>query len=257
MWGILSLTFFRWILSNSIKASVLIALVLIIKFLLKDKISARIHYLLWLIVILRLVLPWTPESSFSLYNLLQDDNKKLPIISQIIDKPLPLIQNKIVAGKAMASIVPATSVDVSRDFLANEIAKQDYTPKSWTIEKGIIACWFLGVLTLTILSLVRNRVFAKCLDAKLITEDEIILAFNYIKHKLRVRSEIPLVETTKVTSPSLFGVFRPMLLLPKHVQDKLTIEQLRYVFAHELGHFKRKDIFVNWVIHNPSNITLV
>lgn len=63
------LRLFDWIWQTSARVSVLIILILLIKAVLNKKISAQLHYLLWSMVITGLLLPWTPQSSLSLYNL--------------------------------------------------------------------------------------------------------------------------------------------------------------------------------------------
>jgi len=41
--------------------------------------------------------------------------------------------------------------------------------------------------------------------------------------------------------PGIFGIFRPVLLLPEGIADRLTPEQLQSILAHELCHVKRRD----------------
>ena len=44
--------------------------------------------------------------------------------------------------------------------------------------------------------------------------------------------------------PGIFGVFRPVLLLPEGITERLTPEQWKAVIAHELCHVRRRDNFV-------------
>ena len=99
------------------------------------------------------------------------------------------------------------------------------------------------------LTVFRNRAFSKKLDAKLITDKGLISALEEMKARLKVRTHIPLVQTSNVTTPSLYGIFRPKLLMPEKVQEKLSLNQMTYVFAHELCHLKSKDVLVNWLIN--------
>lgn len=62
------LSLFGWVLRGSFMASILIVLVLILQFLFKNKLEVRWKYLLWVPVAIRLLMPWAPESSLSLYN---------------------------------------------------------------------------------------------------------------------------------------------------------------------------------------------
>src|SRR5690606_8304483 len=59
---------FQTVLTTTLYVTVLIGFIFLAKWLLKDRLNVRWHYLLWLLVVVRLILPWTPESSFSLYN---------------------------------------------------------------------------------------------------------------------------------------------------------------------------------------------
>lgn len=57
------------ILSLSAMASVLALLILATRFLIKNRLKPTWTYLLWIPLIVRLAVPWTPESAFSIFNL--------------------------------------------------------------------------------------------------------------------------------------------------------------------------------------------
>jgi len=52
---------------------------------------------------------------------------------------------------------------------------------------------------------------------------------------------IPVLLTDTSIEPGVFGVFRPVLLLPTGIADRLSPDQLRAVVAHELVHVRRRD----------------
>jgi bla regulator protein BlaR1 len=54
-------------------------------------------------------------------------------------------------------------------------------------------------------------------------------------HRIRIMSSPALIE------PGIFGIFRPVLLLPEGIADRLTPAQLQSILAHELCHVKRRD----------------
>jgi bla regulator protein BlaR1 len=60
---------FDWVLWTSAKVSVLIIFLLFIKYLFRNKLGATVNYLLWSVVIAGLLLPLTPSSPLSIYNL--------------------------------------------------------------------------------------------------------------------------------------------------------------------------------------------
>ncbi len=61
--------FFQWLLRATLQGSLLVCLILAIKLTLWDKLPARWHYCLWLVLLVRLSLPWAPQSRLSIYNL--------------------------------------------------------------------------------------------------------------------------------------------------------------------------------------------
>ena len=58
-----------------------------------------------------------------------------------------------------------------------------------------------------------------------------------------LRLEIPIRAISSPTSlePGVFGVLRPVLLLPESIFDRLTPPQVEAIFAHELCHVRHRD----------------
>src|ERR1019366_7255218 len=54
-------------------------------------------------------------------------------------------------------------------------------------------------------------------------------------------SPVPIVASGDSLEPGVFGIFRPVLLLPENIADKLTPSQLDAVIAHETFHVHRRD----------------
>ena len=67
------------------------------------------------------------------------------------------------------------------------------------------------------------------------------------KKRLGVRAEIPLVVQEYLPTPALFGLFRPQILLPEYCRD-MGDESLSFILLHELSHYKRKDMLLNYLL---------
>jgi len=52
---------------------------------------------------------------------------------------------------------------------------------------------------------------------------------------------IPVFSVPALVEPAVFGIFRPILLLPESIGDALSPEQLNAIIAHELCHIRRRD----------------
>lgn len=58
------------------------------------------------------------------------------------------------------------------------------------------------------------------------------------------RTGLRAVETSIVTGPALVGIWRPQLLVPPGLIDRLTTDELRFVVLHEVAHARRLDVLV-------------
>jgi uncharacterized protein (TIGR03435 family) len=52
---------------------------------------------------------------------------------------------------------------------------------------------------------------------------------------------IPVLSSASILEPGVFGVFRPVLLLPDGIGDRLAPPELQAILAHELCHVRRRD----------------
>ncbi|MED5018739.1 M56 family metallopeptidase [Paenibacillus chibensis] len=59
---------FRWFIAATLTASLAAIVVIFVQHLLRRRIGARLRYALWLIVLVRLVVPVFPHSPVSLFN---------------------------------------------------------------------------------------------------------------------------------------------------------------------------------------------
>ncbi|HNU50213.1 MAG TPA: M56 family metallopeptidase [Verrucomicrobiota bacterium] len=61
-------------------------------------------------------------------------------------------------------------------------------------------------------------------------------------------ARLPVVKLSKhVGGPIALGTFAPTILLPVDTERRLTEGELTVVMAHELAHFRRGDLWVNWL----------
>jgi uncharacterized protein (TIGR03435 family) len=54
-------------------------------------------------------------------------------------------------------------------------------------------------------------------------------------------SHVRTMSSSALLEPAVFGVFKPVLLLPDGIADRMTADQLKAVLAHELCHERRRD----------------
>jgi bla regulator protein BlaR1 len=64
-----------------------------------------------------------------------------------------------------------------------------------------------------------------------------------VRRAARLDIDVPIEvrATTEPIEPGVFGIFRPVLLVPARIAGELTGAQLRAILAHELCHVRRRD----------------
>ncbi|MCW1238513.1 M56 family metallopeptidase [Bacillus pretiosus] len=249
--------FFDWMIETSIMASILVGLILCIKVLFRNKLTPRWQYMLWIILIIRLVLPWSPDSSYSIYSILTYKNDDAFISSQ---NPVAnfLTQERIQELKDIDDTKVLTKEDTyttssTKTVQANKTQtgineKQDDKPiPFYTI---CIYIWLTGVILLSVATFIMNRRLLLYIKKQpVITDEKIGQIFERCKQSMSIQRNIPLFVSGKVSSPTVFGFIRPKLLLSTVHMKILDEQQLRYIFHHELAHIKRRDVGVNWLMH--------
>jgi len=74
-----------------------------------------------------------------------------------------------------------------------------------------------------------------------------IVLWRRVKVVLRAASSltpdapIPVLSSSSPIEPGVFGIFRPVLLIPEGIATRLSPEQFRAILTHELCHVRRRD----------------
>lgn len=225
---------FSLILSTTAMASALVLLILIAKWLLKDKLKPRWAYLLWMLLMFRLLLPWTPESSFSMFNWIPLD-KHEAIMS---NNRLVLENNE----KTTAFPVEPTSV-------IETVPQPAPAATRFPLMQIASVIWLAGtVLMLGFMVSANVRFASKLKNEPHMQDPRIFYIFENAKREMSIRRKIALLQTNRVASPTLLGMFQPKLLIPESAILTLSSAEFRFVFLHELSHVKRSDIAINWIM---------
>jgi beta-lactamase regulating signal transducer with metallopeptidase domain len=64
-------------------------------------------------------------------------------------------------------------------------------------------------------------------------------------HEMGIKQRVRLKLSATAGSPAVCGLWRPVILIPQELADKLSALQLRAVLLHELAHIKRNDVWVH------------
>ncbi|MDF9664023.1 MULTISPECIES: M56 family metallopeptidase [Bacillus] len=249
--------FFDWMIETSIMASILVGLILCIKVLFRNKLTPRWQYMLWIILIIRLVLPWSPDSSYSIYSVLtykKDDafiSSRNPVANFLTKERMQELKDvddtKVLTKEDTYTSNSTKTAQANKTQTGMNEKQDDETIPFYTI---CMYFWLTGVILLSVATFIMNRRLLLYIKKQpVITDEKIVQIFEKCKQSMSIQRNIPLFVSGKVSSPTVFGFIRPKLLLSTVHIKILDEQQLRYIFYHELAHIKRRDVGVNWLMH--------
>lgn len=226
------------LIEASWQSALIILLILLIRPLLGMRVPARWRYLLWMLVIVRLLVPAfvLPPSPASLQNIAVVDRpfEQLNLTFNSADDFKPMPQS--LEEQAPANLA-ATSPAVSVPIVLPKPAVKSYSwwriaAIVWVSGAVLVALWILSETLLLLRQLRRDSQPADAAIQSVWVE---------CCAKASLRRPLSMIATRCVESPALLGLFRPVLLIPKYAMQTFSTDDWRHVFMHELAHHKRRD----------------
>ncbi|HEE9033803.1 M56 family metallopeptidase [Bacillus cereus] len=238
--------FFDWLIETSLMASILVGFILCIKVLFRNKLTPRWQYMLWIVLMIRLLLPWSPDSSYSIYSLLSYSSS----VSEVIPKNMPATENIVNIESDRKVELESNSKMVTKTS-EPEVKVSSEKQTTFSLYKIALYVWLAGVIILAAITFLTNRrLYSYIKKQPDITDEQAITVFNRCKQSMKMKKEVSLRLAGKIASPTVFSFFRPKVLLSKKHMKILNEQQLQYVFYHELAHIKRNDVAVNWIMYS-------
>ena len=103
---------------------------------------------------------------------------------------------------------------------------------------GVVLGWVLG-------QMFRLRRFTR--EGRTLGHDGLWHAWSDLAVRMGVRRLPRLLIVPGACSPMAVAVFRPTILLPSRVVERLSVAEVEAILGHELAHIRRGDLWVNWV----------
>lgn len=227
---------FAFVLKASLYGAAVGICILLMRTLLRNKLDARWQYLLWLVLLLKLVIPFGPQSAVSLFNAVP------PINSLSIAAPSTITAQQTPAQDPIGPAIPAVQEDKNiPTFPAVEAAAfsiKELLPYLWAAGAGGMLLWlFFSYMLL-------NRRLQKGTRP---IPDRVLQLLERCKEKMGIKGHITAVLQQEISMPSLFGAVKPQILLSAKSVE-LEDKALEYILLHELAHYKRRDIWINYLL---------
>jgi len=217
------------------QSALLVALLLAVDFLLGRRLRSAMRYALWLLVLVKLLLPPSlllpTGAGFWLGRWWAEPVRTAPATTT----PTP----RLTVTTAEASPVP----DPEWIALPPPIAQ---APATLTRDACLLLAWISGALLLAAGFGIRNRPVRRLARRAADAPEDLQAQVREAANALRLR-RIPKLRLSAANhSPAVCGFLRPVILLPAELAGRLTPDALRLVLLHELAHLKRGDLWVTW-----------
>ena len=217
--------FFDWLLTASLRASVLTLGVWLVQSMLQRHLSPRWRYALWLPVLVVLLMPVLPESRWSAASVFTFDAPAMDM------PPVSVVEN------AASVSMPAPSV------LPVEHAR----PMNWPRVR--VVTWAVGALLMLLTGMVSfTRTLTRARRSREAISDELATRIDEVTQEVGLRQKPRLLMSPRIQSPAVTGLLRPLLLLPPGFDRDFTAEEKRLILHHEFMHLKRGDLPLNTLL---------
>ncbi len=211
------------LIEMSVSGAAMILFTVVIRALLLHKLPKRTFPFLWIVVLVRLLVPYSLPSTFSAYSLLTQANTALNAAENNTAPPI----SGLLPGNTATPSVPSAPSAPSAPAAA--VSSAEPRTLIWLI--GGLAC--LAFFTVSYVKCLRK--FRESLP---VDDNEYInqwLSGHRLFRKISVRS------SDRILSPLTYGIFHPVILLPKKLAHGEP-DDLRFVLSHEYVHIRRFDM---------------
>ncbi len=203
------------LLQMSFSGAAFITAVVIIRAVAINKLPKKTFLVLWELVMLRLLIPFSIPSMFSIYTLVTHSISSTTLPEAGTDYNIPTMQGLFVTTQG----VEQPPVDISSSV------------SMWFV------VWCAGIIIITLFFVIS---YWRCLiefRTALPVHNHYVekwLAERPLKRPILVR------QSDRISAPLTYGIFRPVILMPKKTDWK-NEKQLQYVLSHEYVHIYRYD----------------
>lgn len=209
--------------------SIMIAVVLLLRVLLKNKLPRFVFPKLWGLALIRLLVPFSLSSPIS---------APVPELNFMLTEATTSAVSQNIAEAGTATDAAATVVSNANAVEYGIVSDNGFPVFNWAILIIVIYCMGIAV-TAGILCYQKVRYSKKLNDSLLVEHNEII---NRILRDMGF-GHVLIFTNDHIASPLVSGILNPRIYLPSGMVFQ-NAQLLRHILTHEAMHIKRKD---NWI----------
>ena len=228
------------VISLSFSGSILAILMFGMKVFFRNRVSKRWQYYLWLIVVLRLLLPFSPRTSFvgTMFSKM-DGIIAQSTLTGAMNQDSTIVQPKVDDdGVDYELMYDKDSLGFSV-FWSSDILKFGLE-NMWYV-------WFMVAGFMLVRKVTIYQSFVRYVKAgKTEVSDPVLLnRMVQIAENAGIKRQVELYTNNLLSSPLLIGLGHPCIVLPT---TDLEEDAFEYTILHEMTHYKHGDMFYKWLV---------
>ena len=246
---------FLTVVKMSITASIVAIIVILLRQLIGRKLPRTFSYALWAIVLIRLLIPFSIQSDFSLFNIMKSpvnaidsaiENAKL--LERSTSQEVVPVENKVRdnTGNINNQQDRADKKNIENNdnvLISNHEAKtlKDKVSFSGKTEPVfIMSCIWISVFLILLAFCIYAylKIIGRFKTAVLFSDNG-LLAESL--NKLKLKRKVNIYITDGIDTPVVSGIANVRIIIPAFLTDDCYKKELQYVITHELVHIKRYD----------------
>ncbi len=218
----------QWMGNMFWQVSLLIILITALDMVIRKWAWPQVRYALWALVFIKLII--SPEW-------------QMP--TSIVSWIQPQVEEQISFKVDMSDKIEESSVNF---VPPDEDIIIPFTTEQMSWKSFALMTWLSGMFVFAFMLLRKMFKFRKMYRVD--ENSDIPDWFNELIAKtaarLRLKNIPSVIFSEDAKSPAVYGVLKPVLLLPDGYLEQLSREQAEHVLIHELCHLKRGDLLVHW-----------
>jgi beta-lactamase regulating signal transducer with metallopeptidase domain len=226
---------FRLVVDGSWRMACLILLFLALRPLLRGRVSARVVFWVWIAVAIRLLLPVAVPVNWSPFNLtrLAYPDSRLGEFEMSAAEPGRSTKSALLLTQSAPVTYPR-----GRPAHVATLSPIQWAASVWVLGVAVILVGRVRSYCRFVRRLRNSHKAIDSLDAAIVAETAAGVGV----------SGVQIIVTDAVGTPALHGLFRPTLLFPPGLMEKLSQDEIELIVAHEMGHHKRRDLLAQATI---------
>ena len=215
---------------------ILLGLILLVKKILKKHLTISSQYHLWYIFVCAAIIPFIPLKSITPASLLQR---------------IQYLFYPEAANTLGSSMKPLDNAALPTQLGISDFAASYGSSALNQLNSIFIPIWIIGCL-ITILYFAYNiiKIYSIRKSAYLISkenEPDLYRQYSECLNELRIKRKVSLYASCNMSSPVSYGLLHPKVIIPQDMDILLSNEDVRFIFLHELLHYRHKDAALNYI----------